>query len=732
MKKVVVVIPIYKEKLNDLEKISLAQVFDVLGAYDIYFVAPEGLDYDYRGDAKEKTFPKKFFESVSSYNEFMLCADFYEAFSEYEFMLIYQLDAFVFEDRLEEFCGLEYDYIGAPWLCGWFYYKDADHVVWNVGNGGFSLRKISAFVKALREDRVSKELRVFFENEDFNFSVMDCSDFKVAPKEIALKFSFESQVRECFEYNNRNLPMGCHAWEKYDLEFWKPYMESHGYKLENRYMKNGNADRVLKEEYQKRLCDNLGWQNICRGEVLKKELSERFPAAQEKYIVWGAGYLGCQICKLAEEKGIVIKSVIDGNEALWGKKMRGINIVSPDSIDHYEKEGVIIAIETKPHSVLELLEKKRAKYVHYAELFEKEPLISVITVCYNSVKTIERTIQSVLSQPYKKKEYIIIDGGSTDGTVDIIRKYEKEIDYWISEPDDGIYQAMNKGVHVAKGQLVGFLSSNDWYDEDVLTPVAQAYRKGHPDLIYGNITFCNGTQEVLKKYGNVTINDFAYGMPLPHPSCFVRTQLQKEYGFDESYRIAADYKFCAQICKDGCSLMPIDHNITFFTEGGISSRSRDTLDETYRVACEIFGEESPSCELARKMYCFQGLFLNAKDLWEQTNAEIRNQIRMKWKKPCYVFGTGDIGLQCLKLFQVFGLNVDGLLDNAKYRHGKKIQGVTVYSPETILQVENAIVVIASLKYGKEMKDQFIGKGMSDTINVYEVNRFLEQLIDSMR
>ena len=114
--------------------------------------------------------------------------------------------------------------------------------------------------------------------------------------------------------------------------------------------------------------------------------------------------------------------------------------------------------------------------------------ISVITVCYNEAATIEKTLESIFNQTYQNIEFIVIDGGSTDGTLDIIEKYKDKIAYFVSEPDEGIYNAMNKGIKASSGEVLYFLNANDTlYSDDVLETVVSVFEKGNYDFVYGNI-----------------------------------------------------------------------------------------------------------------------------------------------------------------------------------------------------------------------------------------------------
>ena len=175
------------------------------------------------------------------------------------------------------------------------------------------------------------------------------------------------------------------------------------------------------------------------------------------------------------------------------------------------------------------------------------PLISVVTVSYNAVTTIEQTILSVINQTYSNIEYIIIDGGSTDGTVDIIRKYADRIAYWVSEPDKGIYDAMNKGIRMATGDIVGIINSDDFYHRtDILTKVMNAFQDKVTQAVYGDVRFVNpdNLDKTVRYYSSkkFTPRRFRYGFMPAHPTFFTYRKYFDEFGYYKTdYRIAADY-----------------------------------------------------------------------------------------------------------------------------------------------------------------------------------------------
>ena len=208
----------------------------------------------------------------------------------------------------------------------------------------------------------------------------------------------------------------------------------------------------------------------------------------------------------------------------------------------------------------------------FKKTLPNKPLISIVTVCYNSARTIEDTIQSVLNQTYDNIEYIIIDGSSTDSTIKLIRKYEQDIDYWMSEPDKGIYDAMNKGIDLSTGDVIGIINSDDWYEPDTCHIVAQTILKQDREvIIYGNanFTFPDKTVYSEKKIIQHPEQKLPLRFYFAHPATFVHREIYKKYGkFDASYKLAGDFDLFCKLYKKGCSFVRIDHILANCRLGG--------------------------------------------------------------------------------------------------------------------------------------------------------------------
>lgn len=266
MPSVAIVVPTYRDVLLPDEEISLRHLRKYLSGYDCYWIAPPNVKIHARGE-RIKRFGQEHFQSQASYSRLLLSEEFYTAFLDYEFILIYQLDSLVFSDELGIWCRQGMDYIGAPLL------KSAENPhegFSRVGNGGLSLRRVKGFLRVIRSKRFTdpqtspgflqilaempadiramplarrylKMFRVWREihigvrqymsiytlNEDLFWSdrarLFDPA-FRIAPIEMALRFAFENHPRYYFEQNNRQLPFGCHAWAKWDRVFWRPFL----------------------------------------------------------------------------------------------------------------------------------------------------------------------------------------------------------------------------------------------------------------------------------------------------------------------------------------------------------------------------------------------------------------------------------------------------------------------------------------------------------------------------
>jgi len=210
------------------------------------------------------------------------------------------------------------------------------------------------------------------------------------------------------------------------------------------------------------------------------------------------------------------------------------------------------------------------------------PNISVITITLNAEKYLEQTIQSVLNQTYDNIQYIIIDGGSTDGTIDIIKKYESKVDYWESEKDTGIYDAMNKGLALTTGSMIGIINADDYYLPHTVQTVIESYKKGNADIYYGDMEILNASPSIVKP--NI---DKMYEMPsIFHPTCFVKKTVYDNIGkFNPIYKISGDYDFLLRCLKKQMTFYYIPQTFTVFRHGGLSSSCYSNV-EGYRIMKE--------------------------------------------------------------------------------------------------------------------------------------------------
>ena len=266
LKQVAIVIPFYREELTDFEKIALLQCQKILAEYPKIAVKPRSLNLPAEASALTNletiSFDDEYFKDVWGYNRLMLSDFFYRSFSEYQYVLIYQLDAFVLRDDLKYWCGQGLDYVGAPWVRAkphsgkfsayWHQLKNDWYVRNNVskngkprveqledrvGNGGFSLRKVDTFLKYCVEcksliEKYQKENSSWFHEDIFWSIELNRKEKRlvIPPLETGLQFAFETNPERALLLSYNKLPFGCHAWDKH-TDFWRPVFKSMGYMI---------------------------------------------------------------------------------------------------------------------------------------------------------------------------------------------------------------------------------------------------------------------------------------------------------------------------------------------------------------------------------------------------------------------------------------------------------------------------------------------------------------------
>ncbi len=212
--------------------------------------------------------------------------------------------------------------------------------------------------------------------------------------------------------------------------------------------------------------------------------------------------------------------------------------------------------------------------------------ISIITITYNSAATLQHALDSVLSQTYPDIEHVLVDGASKDGTRELIEKYAREHANvrWVSEKDGGIYNAINKGIRMATGDIIGFLHSDDQlYSADSIEQVAEAFESSHADVVYGDLQYCKGGRVVRRWKSNAfSPRSLKFGWMPPHPTVYVRREVYQQVGeYDEWFSIAADYDMMLRIFKTGYRTHYIPSVLVSMETGGASNRStRARLSKT--------------------------------------------------------------------------------------------------------------------------------------------------------
>ncbi|WP_051555489.1 glycosyltransferase family 2 protein [Anaerovibrio lipolyticus] len=352
--------------------------------------------------------------------------------------------------------------------------------------------------------------------------------------------------------------------------------------------------------------------------------------------------------------------------------------------------------------------------------------ISIVTVSFNSAKTIEQTIKSVINQSYKNIEYIIIDGGSTDGTLDVIKKYEPYISYWVSEPDKGIYDAMNKGIKVATGDLIGFINSDDWYETTTLARYAKVFSCTNADVIYGDlaITDNNGKIQQILKYKDVDFTHIYTGMVIPHPTTLVKSNILKEKMFNTHNKMVSDYELIMSLILEGYSFQYIGEGIaSYFRDGGVSTSQkwlgyreyRKVLKSTLKKYCVKLNDDIRKQVHNKRIFKIVDYIIEKKSVI--LSQVLNSDFYIKKNKRIVVFGAGEIGEKVVSMLKKSNCEVL-VVDNSTKRQGEDFFGITIQSPNILNSLTYGMVLIANYMYSGEILSQINSMEIDNKIDVF--------------
>jgi len=368
---------------------------------------------------------------------------------------------------------------------------------------------------------------------------------------------------------------------------------------------------------------------------------------------------------------------------------------------------------------------------------ENVPRISIITACYNSGKYIETTIKSVIEQSYRNIEYIIVDGGSVDSTMDIVNRYADKINMIVSEPDDGIYDAFNKGIKMSTGDIIYFLNSDDYlYEPDTIKLVAKVFTN-NPNIriVYGNVKMFDDISSYSYIKGRaLRIDDLKKREMVPHQAVFVSRELFDVYGlFNTRYRICSDLDFMIKCFKNNEHNMKyIDRIIAAYRVGGIStdSKHRCLLEaEASSIIMKHFNifRENGIIELQK----VQGLYRNWLESLLLKGEGISKTLHKYGVNNVAIFGTMKTALYLQKDLQDEEFSIVAFLDNNCNMHNAVIGGIAVYPTEWLRDnIDKIDAVILSIESSGdiEVKEQ-ISKLIDDAVLILSWKELAEKALE---
>lgn len=363
--------------------------------------------------------------------------------------------------------------------------------------------------------------------------------------------------------------------------------------------------------------------------------------------------------------------------------------------------------------------------------------ISVIVGILNAnINGVERLILSFINQDYKDKELIIIDGGSDNGLVELYKKYNDKIDYWVSEPDDGLTEAYKKGLRVASGDYAGFIGGTDWYELGAFEAVANCYNSTFADVIYGDTVLENEKgQYIYKSSKNEKLNSLFY---CSRAFCTVSVFVKKEYMQSILERkvilVANDVYLFGRLYAEGRSFAYVDcgFQIGNFSYGGVSTSTKYPIFKDARKSHYLALEGFPElqikwqhlieCHYAKDVFPLYRDILNDRDYIDAVKKSLQFQ-----DKEYIIFGSGKVGQLCKELFGKCGITIKRFVDNNTNLWNTYIGEIMVDNPKTIEMEDDVVVFISVEGYCLEIQKQVERMNIKNNVKCDTVLEFYFRL-----
>lgn len=338
---------------------------------------------------------------------------------------------------------------------------------------------------------------------------------------------------------------------------------------------------------------------------------------------------------------------------------------------------------------------------------------SIITVCLNAINTIEQTINSVLNQRDVDIEYIIIDGKSTDGTLDIIKKYEEKIAYWISESDSGIYDAMNKGIDLATGDVISFLNADDWYEEGIIAKIEQYFSSNRVGIVGGAVNYIVNGKSATVIYSKYDLNKTYIYSACQHQAIFARKEIFQTIGnFNLNYKLLADYEWMLRAWKNRTDFLAINDVCANFRNSGVTSyytydATVESMNAAYSILGNTYREEIEAFYKKKLEKTYYEQVFECK--FQEENLDFLREVLNG--PQYYIWGAGRVGIRCCLLLEKLQIEIKGFIDNYKYKHLEDILGYRVYAPADIQK--GIKICIAVREFENQVERQLNEMGFTD-------------------